>query len=244
MYIHVKLCTCISFCYKYCYLQQRSRGGGWWCVCNETGWELWLYTYFNIDFEWVYFLNIKSREVCFTNIPAVNFHLHCIISIFINSSRTTPPLDMVWCLYIHIYIHPTSEIGNYSVGFIIQVDSKTNFISIWINFLEILWKSYDFVSFGKSICSFFYLTYTFLYFSFSLFTITMLATLISLVRNGKERVFFKVDGKSHVEIKKWKRENLFNFSFLAVSWSLVLAGFNSPNKKELVNRTTTFWLKR
>jgi len=48
----------------------------------------------------------------------------------------------------------------------------------------------------------------------------MLATLISLVRNGKEREFFKVDGKSHVEIRKGKRvygENLFNFSFLSVS---------------------------
>jgi hypothetical protein len=68
---------------------------------------------------------------------------------------------------------------------------------------------------------FFYLTYAFLYFSFSLFTITMLATLISLVRNGKERVFLKVDGESHVEIKEgieglWGRICL-TFSFLAVS---------------------------
>ena len=255
MYIHIKLCTCISFCYKYCYLQQQSRVVlvcvclyvcVCVCVCNKKGWVLWLYTDFNINFEWVCFLNIKSREVWCRNTPAVNFHLHCILSTFINSSRTTPPLDMVWCLYIHIYIHPISEIGNYSVGFIIQVDSKTNFISICINFLEIFWKSYDFVSFGKSICSFSYLTYTFLYFFFSLFTITMLATLISLVRNGKE-FFFKVDGKSHVEIKKRKRvygENLFNFSSLVVSWSLVSAGLNSPYKKELVNRTTTFWFKR
>jgi hypothetical protein len=36
----------------------------------------------------------------------------------------------------------------------------------------------------------FSLTYIFLYFPFSLFTITLLATLISLVRNGKEREFF------------------------------------------------------
>jgi hypothetical protein len=69
-------------------------------VCNKAGWLQWLYTYFNIDFKWVYILSIKSRELWRRNIPAVNFQLHCILSTFINSSPTS--LHLIW-FGIYIY---------------------------------------------------------------------------------------------------------------------------------------------
>ena len=139
------------------------------------------------------FLNIKSREVWSRNIPAVNFQLHCILSTFINSSRTAlHSICFGVCIYIYIYIY-TPYFWNWKLlGWLHNTSGFQDKLYFYIykflrDTLKVLW-----LCFFREVDMFlFSLTYIFLYFSFSLFTVTMLATLISLVRNGKERGVFK-----------------------------------------------------